>query len=168
MSKVYKVNKLVSISSPFYINNETVTQWPLMSWSTEWFIHIGSDTLLFSLVLSRSDCQASKREFWLCNLLICAAQAVNCFRRFTPIWSTGSSSSQKRTDSKEWFIREPDITRSLNRLPEVWITGNNVINNVQFLAQSNHLLRKTSVYSQEPFCVLWYVFFILKNVQPLN
>ncbi len=38
------------------------------------------------------------------DLTVCAAQAMNCFRWFGPIWWTGSFSSLKRTGSNNFWL----------------------------------------------------------------
>ncbi len=71
------------------------------------------------------------------------------------IW-TSSSSSLKRTSSKEWFVCEPDITPDC--LSEALDYSNNAVNMLSFLHRLIVSLHKTSIYLQESLaliCVAW-------------
>lgn len=134
VSNAYKVNKLVFIGS--YKPLETIKTFILAPFiqvpisrmrisavfcasrnvsSVQWVLEelehrmtsfiIGLDTPLWL-----SDVQT---EFWLSRSVHCAARAMNCF---SSNWRTGSTSSLKRTGSKEWLVREPDITHVYLRL----------------------------------------------------
>ncbi len=131
---------------------KTPQKWTVLNRTMQWksairgtgalnqFIHHRIRYTAVMLILSLSDCQTHAAydmiwyacEFWFsnCKSVLLKSQTVSD----RSVWF---GKELKRTSSKERVVCEPDTTLGCLYSMGLWIISNNVVNNIQFIAQTD-------------------------------